>query len=181
MVQYARSFANENTAHVPCGARVWPQVVPSGTSTCPEPSRSVSSTVTGDVPMFVTSQLKRCPLLALTNGVTSVAALAVPASAVVTARAIAVSRGVLVDGVRIISVSSSMFCVRPLGLGRGAFEMEGTMFTRSARTSLPLRATLVLDPPTATTGECVEAGWPAAPPAPGSCVAVAGGAGVKCR
>ena len=47
--------------------------------------------------------------------------------------------------------------------------------------NLPLQATLILDPPNATTGECVEATWPAAPPAKPSCLVASNGATVKCK
>jgi cysteine-rich repeat protein len=47
--------------------------------------------------------------------------------------------------------------------------------------ALPLRATLVLAPPTAQAGECVEAIWPAVPPAGPSCVATPTGTTVRCK
>ncbi len=46
---------------------------------------------------------------------------------------------------------------------------------------LPVVATLVLDVPTAIDGQCVEARFPATPPAPPSCVLVAAGATLKCK
>ncbi len=48
-------------------------------------------------------------------------------------------------------------------------------------TNLPLHATLILDPPYASTGECVEATWTATPPAKPSCVTASGGATVRCK
>jgi hypothetical protein len=51
----------------------------------------------------------------------------------------------------------------------------------AAAANLPLHATLVLDPPAAATGECLEATWPATPLAKPSCVLVGAGATVRCR
>jgi cysteine-rich repeat protein len=48
-------------------------------------------------------------------------------------------------------------------------------------TNLPLVATLVLDPPTAATGLCIEAVWSATPPALPSCSLAAPGAVARCR
>jgi uncharacterized delta-60 repeat protein len=45
--------------------------------------------------------------------------------------------------------------------------------------NLPLHATFVLDPPVATSGQCVEASWPG--PTSPSCAVAGGGAVVKCR
>jgi cysteine-rich repeat protein len=47
--------------------------------------------------------------------------------------------------------------------------------------NLPLTATMVLDPPTAETGLCIEATFPAVPPAHPSCTAKADMSGVKCK
>jgi hypothetical protein len=47
--------------------------------------------------------------------------------------------------------------------------------------NLPLVGTLVIDVPFATTGQCGEAKFPAAPPAKPSCLAVSGGKTVKCK
>ena len=47
--------------------------------------------------------------------------------------------------------------------------------------NLPLTATMVLDPPTAETGLCIAASFPAVPPAMPSCVANADGSRVKCK
>jgi hypothetical protein len=46
---------------------------------------------------------------------------------------------------------------------------------------VPVSGTLVLDSPAATTGQCVEAVFPATPPAKPSCVLTAGGATLRCR
>ena len=46
---------------------------------------------------------------------------------------------------------------------------------------LPLQATLLLDPPVAATGQCIETTFPASPPARPSCVVAGGGTVVKCK
>jgi hypothetical protein len=46
---------------------------------------------------------------------------------------------------------------------------------------LPLQATFILDPPTADTGECIEAIWPAAFPVKPSCSVASNGNTVKCK
>jgi hypothetical protein len=46
---------------------------------------------------------------------------------------------------------------------------------------LPLRATLILDPPAATTGQCIELTFPATPPARPSCSVAGPGTVVKCK
>jgi hypothetical protein len=46
---------------------------------------------------------------------------------------------------------------------------------------LPLQATFILDPPTADTGECIEALWPAAYPVKPSCSVASAGNTVKCK
>lgn len=46
---------------------------------------------------------------------------------------------------------------------------------------LPLRATLILDPPAATTGQCIELTFPATPPARPSCRVAGPGTVVKCK
>ena len=50
-----------------------------------------------------------------------------------------------------------------------------------AAPDVPVTGLLVLDPPTATTGQCVEAFFPATPPAKPSCALSAGGSTLKCR
>lgn len=47
--------------------------------------------------------------------------------------------------------------------------------------NVPVDATLVLDPPSATTGQCIQAVFPATPPAKPSCALTAGGSTLKCR
>lgn len=47
--------------------------------------------------------------------------------------------------------------------------------------NLPLTGTIVIDVPFASTGQCGEATFPAAPPAKPSCTAVGGGKTVKCK
>jgi hypothetical protein len=47
-------------------------------------------------------------------------------------------------------------------------------------TDVPVTATLVLDAPTATSGQCVEVRFPAAPPTSPSCTLI-GGAALKCK
>lgn len=46
---------------------------------------------------------------------------------------------------------------------------------------LPVTGILVLDPPAATTGQCIEARFPATPPAKPSCTLQSGGATLKCK
>jgi hypothetical protein len=46
---------------------------------------------------------------------------------------------------------------------------------------LPVTGILVLDPPAATGGQCVEARFPATPPAKPSCTLQSGGATLKCK
>jgi hypothetical protein len=46
---------------------------------------------------------------------------------------------------------------------------------------LPLQTTFILDPPFASTGECVEAVWPATFPAKPSCTVASAGGTVKCK
>ena len=41
--------------------------------------------------------------------------------------------------------------------------------------------TVILDPPLATTGECLELTWPQVAPAKPSCASASGGSGVKCK
>ena len=47
--------------------------------------------------------------------------------------------------------------------------------------NLPLRATVILDPPLATTGQCLELTWAEESPRSPSCASAAGGGTVKCR
>jgi hypothetical protein len=62
------------------------------------------------------------------------------------------------------------------------FKVKGKNGSYQVNTAnLPLHATLILDPPTAATGECVEATWPATPPAKPSCLTASSGATVKCK
>jgi hypothetical protein len=62
------------------------------------------------------------------------------------------------------------------------FKAKGKNSTYPVVTAnLPLHVTLILDPPTAATGECTESTWPATPPAKPSCAAVSGGKTVKCK
>ena len=62
------------------------------------------------------------------------------------------------------------------------FKVKGKNGTYPVMTgNLPLHATLVLDPPTAATGECIEATWPATAPAKPSCATASSGATVKCK
>ncbi len=56
---------------------------------------------------------------------------------------------------------------------------NGTYPVNSA--NLPLVGTIVIDPPFASTGQCGEAQFPAAPPAKPSCITVGAGKTVKCK
>jgi len=47
--------------------------------------------------------------------------------------------------------------------------------------NLPIVGTIVIDVPNATTGQCGEAKFPAAPPAKPSCVSISGGKTIKCK
>ena len=48
-------------------------------------------------------------------------------------------------------------------------------------TALPLKGTLILDPPIGATGQCIEATFSAVPPARPSCVVAGAGTLVKCK
>jgi len=81
------------------------------------------------------------------------------------------------DGITLASVKR--LAITP---GKVKFKAKGKNGTYSAATAnLPLTAILVLDPPAAATGECVEATWPAIPVARPSCVLASNGASVKCK
>ena len=47
--------------------------------------------------------------------------------------------------------------------------------------NLPVMATIVIDVPFASGGQCGEATFPAVPPAKPSCLAISGGKTIKCK
>jgi hypothetical protein len=80
--------------------------------------------------------------------------------------------GITTVGVKMITKTPNMVKVKVKA-------KNGTYPVNTA--NLPLHATVVLDPPTAATGECIEATWPATAPVKPSCVSASGGATVKCK
>jgi cysteine-rich repeat protein len=81
-------------------------------------------------------------------------------------------QGITVVGVKTSSNSPGLVKLKAKG-------KDGSYAVAPA--NLPVRVTVVLDPPTAATGECVEATWTAPPPVVPSCSAVATGNVVKCK
>jgi hypothetical protein len=80
--------------------------------------------------------------------------------------------GITVVGVR--TAASTPGLVKVKGKGK-----SGTYPVTPA--NLPLRTTVVLDPPASASGLCVEALWPATPPGRPTCALASAGSVVKCK
>lgn len=72
--------------------------------------------------------------------------------------------------------------LKPSTPGFVKFKVSGKNGTYTVTSpELPVTGIVVLDPPAATTGQCIEARFPATPPAKPSCTLQSGGATLKCK
>lgn len=72
--------------------------------------------------------------------------------------------------------------LKPSQPGFVKFKVSGKNGTYTVTSpDLPVTGILVLDPPAATSGQCIEARFPATPPAKPSCSLQSGGATLKCK
>ena len=86
--------------------------------------------------------------------------------------------GTTTDGIQKVSVKLAPKSVE----GGVKFKVKGKDGTYPvAQADVPVTGTLVLDPPAATTGQCIEASFPATPPASPSCRLGKNGSVLKCK